>query len=423
MKQTFPEILRGLTQDFDALVEVPQCAPQDPMAGIKLVTSPYPSWVLLEHTLDHQNCPACMAADQSLQGVDVEWATMLYPAASKRWMKLRRQDTKLKPRAHDATQGCLDAMEKFFFNQTLDAITPGKIAGYQLARMHNIMRANGQELHPWRYPAGNSLINHELSALRQMMEHANLWHLIAPFYFPLHVVGWSPRKILTEKEEEELFAEAAKHPEAGLAYWVALITNHTSASGIELRGLRLGNLFLPAKGFGEIWIPEDAVKNTSRPRKLPLNNTARWAIEQCFKRALQLGCCEPEHYLFPMRIQNKFDPTRQASRSWLRHSWENLREATGFHNLKPHDLRHHCITKLLENDVNPETVIAIAGHVGRKMLEYYAHQRSGVKYEALLKLDPKKKPAAKAPVRERQGDPQPPAALEKATRLRARNVS
>jgi integrase len=339
-----------------------------------------------------------MGADDELRGVDEEWAGMLFPAASKRWMKLRRQDTKLKPRAHDATQGCLDAMEKFFFNLRLDAITSGHVRGYQLARMHNLMRSDGQELHPWHFPAGHSLINHEISALAQMMRHAKLWQLISPFYFPLHVKGWSPRTILSETEEEHLFDVASRHPEAGLAYWVALISNHTSASGIELRGLRLGNLFLPAEGIAEIYIPEDAVKNTSRPRKLPLNKTARWAIEQCYKRALQLGCWEPEHYLFPMRVLNKFDPTRQASRSWLRHSWENLREATGFHNLKPHDLRHHCITRLLENDVNPETVIAIAGHVGRKMLEYYAHQRTRVKYEAVLKIEnPKKIPTSTRP--------------------------
>lgn len=387
---------KDLTPNFEALIEMPQ-APAEPMAGLSLVTTPHPPAALLEHTLDHLNCPACMGADDELQGVDVDWATMLFPAASSRWMKLRRQDTGLKPRAHDATQGCLTAMEKFFFNLRLCDITPGHVRGYQLARLHNLMRSCGQEFHPWHYPAGHSLVNHEISALAQMLRHCKLWNTIEPFYFPLPVKSWSPRSILSEAEEERLFNVAAQHPEAGLAYWVALISNHTSASGIELRGLRMGNIFLPHEGFAEIYIPEDAVKNNSRPRKLPLNADARFAVEQCYKRALQLGCCEPEHYLFPMRIKNKFDPTRQASRSWLRHSWENLRTATGFTELKPHDLRHHCITRLLENDVNPETVIAIAGHVGRKMLEYYAHQRTRVKYAAVLKIESKKKKAAATP--------------------------
>jgi hypothetical protein len=42
--------------------------------------------------------------------------------------------------------------------------------------------------------------------------------------------------------------------------------------------------------------------------------------------------------------------------------------------------------------VNPETVIAIAGHVGRKMMEYYAHQRTRVKYAAVMAIEPKPKP-------------------------------
>jgi hypothetical protein len=52
---------------------------------------------------------------------------------------------------------------------------------------------------------------------------------------------------------------------------------------------------------------------------------------------------------------------------------------------------------MLENGVNPETVIAIAGHVGRKMMEYYAHQRRQVKYAAVLTLETKKPPAASRP--------------------------
>jgi integrase len=228
--------------------------------------------------------------------------------------------------------------------------------------------------------------------LAMILNHCELWPRIRPFYFPLSVPIWSPRTILTEVEEERLFSVARKHPEASLAYWIACITNNTTAAGIELRRLQLGNLFLTADGISEIYVPGDAVKNNHRPRKIPLNAPAKWAIEQCFKRALKLGCCEPEHYLFPFRvIRNEFDPTRPASRSWLRKSWQNLRKATGFVKLTPHDLRHHCITRMLENDVNPETVIAIAGHVGRKMMEYYAHQRTRVKYAAVMAIEPMRK--------------------------------
>jgi integrase len=121
-------------------------------------------------------------------------------------------------------------------------------------------------------------------------------------------------------------------------------------------------------------------------------------VGECLKRALKLGACEPDHFLFPFWCKrNLYDPTRPASRWFLRKSWAKLQKATGFLELNPHDLRHQCITKMLENGVNPETVIAIAGHVGRKMMEYYAHQRRQVKYAAVLTLETKKAPAASRP--------------------------
>jgi integrase len=342
-----------------------------------------------QHTIDHRNCPACQAADAALRGGNLHLATKSFRDASRYWMQLRRQSVSLKPRAHEATQTYLNALNLFFGDLRLCDITPGQIRAYQIARTTNSINVGGQQLHPWKRTCQHGTINHEINVLAMILNHCELWPRIRPFYFPLSVPTWSPRTVLTEVEEERLFSVAREHPEASLAYWVACITNNTTAAGIELRRLRLGNLFLTSNGISEIYVPGDAVKNTHRPRKIPLNAPAKWAIEQCFKRALMLGCCEPDHYLFPFRVlRNQFDPTRPASRSWLRKSWDKLRKATGFTKLTPHDLRHHCITRMLENDVNPETVIAIAGHVSRKMMEYYAHQRTRVKYAAVVAIDP-----------------------------------
>lgn len=403
----------GYTQNFDSLVDLPQGGSTDIMAQLALVEGssskkgPFDLDFSLQHTLDHADCPACQAANNALQVNSADMRGMLFSQASILWMLLRRQSDSLHPRTHDTTQGYLDALAKFFGNLRLRDIIPGHIRGYQISRLHNLVRAGGQELHPWKQEAGHSIINHELSVLGQMMTHCRLWHRIKPYYFPLEMPSWSPREILTEDQEAELWKVAAKHPEAALAYWVAAITNNTTAAGIELRGLRLRHIFLRDNNeISEIYIPEDSVKNTSRPRKIALNLTARWAIGECYKRALQLGSCEPDHYLFPLRLNRekrkdkecashaKWDPTRPASRWFLRNSWNKLRAATGFVDLNPHDLRHHCITRLLENDVNPETIVAIAGHVNRKMMEYYAHQRKRVKYAAVLAIDTAKKPPA-----------------------------
>jgi len=326
-------------------------------------------------------------------------AGMLFVDASALWMRLRAQSDTLRPRTHETTQGYLDALGKFFGKLRLCDITPGHLRGYQIARLRNLVRTSGQEVHPWKRVCGHSIVNHELSVVGQMLTHCRLWHRIKPYYFPLGMPNWSPREILTEEDEEELWRAASKHPEAELAYWVATITNNTTAAGIELRGLRLKNVLLRGQEDSEIYIPADSVKNNSRPRKIGLNPTALWAVAQCYKRALKLGSCEPDHYLFPFRTKGNYkagtyDPTRPPSRWFLRNSWNKLRSVTGFRDLNPHDLRHHCITRLLENDVNPETVVAIAGHVNRKMMEYYAHQRRRVKYAAVLAIESKKKAPA-----------------------------
>lgn len=341
-----------------------------------------------EHTWNHMNCPACQAAEMALRGNHLHLAEMEFKKASEHWINMRAQSTSLKIRTHEATRTYISALNKFFGSLRLSEITPGHLRGYQLARLANTIKTAQEEMHPWKCAAKPTTVNHELSVLGQMLTHCRLWHRLRPYYFPLHVSGWSPRSILSEKDEAEFWQKAAKHPEASLAYWVALITNNTTASGIELRGLRLKHVYLRDQGIARIYIPEDAVKNNSRPRMLALNPTARWAVEQCYKRALELGCCEPNHYLFPFRAKrNLWDPTRPASRSWLRKSWQKLRVATGFSELNPHDLRHHCITRMLENGVEPETVRAIAGHVTEKMMGYYAHQRTRVKYAAVMAID------------------------------------
>jgi integrase len=369
-----------------------------------LLSGPFDIELAEQHTLDHRDCPACMAADAALQAQDSDVALMLFKDAARWWMRLRRQSASLRGGTHESTQGYLNALEKFFGNLRLCDIRPGHIRAYQIARLQNRVRVGDQEVHPWLRNAGHSYVNHEISVLGQMLTHCKLWHLIRPFYFPLPTNSWSPREILSEAEEDQMFKRLENRPEARLAYWVAAITNNTTAAGCELRGLRLRHVFLRNgkdrdgnELISEIYIPEEAVKNGHRPRKIALNPTAKWAVEQCYKRALELGAYDPDHFLFPFRRKAPrriYDPERPAGKTFLRKSWEKLRTITGFVNLNPHDLRHHCITRLLENGVEPETVTAIAGHrPNSKMLEYYAHHRTRVKYAAVMAIE--KKPARK----------------------------
>jgi nitric oxide synthase oxygenase domain/subunit len=60
----------------------------------------------------------------------------------------------------------------------------------------------------------------------------------------------------------------------------------------------------------------------------------------------------------------------------------------GLGGLRPHDLRHHAITKLAESsEASEQTIMAIAGHVSREMLEHYSHIRQEAKRRAVESLD------------------------------------
>jgi integrase len=113
------------------------------------------------------------------------------------------------------------------------------------------------------------------------------------------------------------------------------------------------------------------------------------AVRKVYQRALNLGSTDPEHYLFPFRAKHGlYDPVQPATRWFLRCSWNHLRDLSGFHRLRPHDRRHHAITRMLENGVDGDLVNTISGHISRQMREYYSHHRTRVRYETAQAIKP-----------------------------------
>ncbi|MDE2099235.1 MAG: tyrosine-type recombinase/integrase [Patescibacteria group bacterium] len=334
-----------------------------------------------------------MLEPRSLRHLSVEEAGAI-------WMQMRAMQN-LKPATHEITRNSIRALSRFFGDLPLSAITPGHLREYQVARERNEVLLENGVVHPWKQAAGSSCINHELNKLKQMLDLAGLWERIAPWYAPRPIPGWSPREIPTADEAARIFDRGASDPAAELALWVATITANTSASGSELRFMRLRHLTLVSPledGRSWIWIPEEGCKNNARPRKIPLNDDARWAFEQVYARALRLGSCEPDHFLFPFRSRrNAYDPARPATKSWVRKSWSRLREVTGLEHLSPHDLRHLFCSRALEAGVRPEVVRSLMGHKSQKMTDYYSRVEMEPKTAAvdLLLCQGMRKPPAR----------------------------
>ena len=112
-------------------------------------------------------------------------------------------------------------------------------------------------------------------------------------------------------------------------------------------------------------------------RVIPLNPAA---FEALVKWAGRYPDAEPTHYVFPWNDNGQVDPTRPTN-GW-RTAWEKARKQAGV-NVRFHDLRVTCITKLAEGQASDQTIKAIAGHVSQRMLEHYSRIRMDAKRRAL----------------------------------------
>jgi integrase len=63
------------------------------------------------------------------------------------------------------------------------------------------------------------------------------------------------------------------------------------------------------------------------------------------------------------------------------------RAAAPLHGLGFHDLRHQAITEMAEGGASDATMMAVAGHMSRRMLEHYSHVRMAAKRQAGKRSD------------------------------------
>lgn len=106
----------------------------------------------------------------------------------------------------------------------------------------------------------------------------------------------------------------------------------------------------------------------------------------------ELAPRDPNHYLWCANQHHKFDPTKPA-RKWDT-AWRALRDAAGLPGFRFHDLRHTVVTDLLEAGEPEHVIEAVTGHLSRRMLEHYSHQRLKAKGQMLARLEERRKKGA-----------------------------
>jgi integrase len=93
---------------------------------------------------------------------------------------------------------------------------------------------------------------------------------------------------------------------------------------------------------------------------------------------------QPDRHLFPFSNRVRpVDPNRPATT--IKTSWESVRKKAGV-DCRFHDLRHTALTKMAEAGVPESTMLALAGHMSRAMLERYSHIRMQTKRGAVQVL-------------------------------------
>jgi integrase len=267
-------------------------------------------------------------------------------------------------------------------------------AYFQQGALKSITAKRIVEYRAWRAEqgVGPATLNAELGILRRIMKRARLWARVADDIRPLRepsTIG----KALSQEEQQRLLKTAATRPEWETAYLAAVLCLNTTARGCELKGLQWSDVDLFAKTLTFCKSKTDAGK-----RIVPLTDVAASALAKLRRRAEGLGPLESAHYVFAAfapkfdfnaRRENDghvagFEPARHV-KSW-RSAWRTLTRKAGLLGFRFHDLRHCAVTQLAESGASDSTIMAIAGHVSRRMLERYSHVRMEAKRRAMESL-------------------------------------
>ncbi|MGC2656920.1 MAG: tyrosine-type recombinase/integrase [Bryobacteraceae bacterium] len=287
--------------------------------------------------------------------------------AGETWLTRKVQERK-KPKTIECCRSYLRALLAFFGDTRLYEIDAGSLIAYQSTRSKAV---------------GPSAANHEINALAQIMRLAGCWGRISDSYKPLKEKEWQKPNVFTPHEQELIFSNAKDDPELELAEIAFTIMRNAGVGASELRRTRLRDVDLNSNP-PTYYVARDGGEFDVIPRLIPLSPDAQAAFRRAIERANKLGARYREQFIFPLRVNRTlYDPTKPASKSWLRHQTRVLRERTGINRLNPQVWRHQLCTEMLEQGVPSENLIGVLGRVSENMLEAYKHTSLRAKQEAL----------------------------------------
>ena len=339
--------------------------------------------------------PLISAAKQGkLSASSEDFARLLFEDAEKKYLASRLPE--LAEQSQKKERQLLVKLREYFRGKRLRAIAVEDILAYRQWRA-----AQG---------VGASMVNMEIGVMRRMLKRAKRWSLIADDVRPLRGSTSTVGRALTIEEKMRLLRVAEAKPEWQTARLAITLALCTTMRGVEIRNLRWRDVDMLRKSF-----TIRRSKTAAGLRSIPMNDDAYSAILELWSRASAVGGTQPHHFIFPACENGQIDPERYQ-RSW-RTAWRSMTRAvfcsqcrtmqeptrtcreckadmsavkSPIAGLRFHDLRHHAITELAESQTSDSTIMSLAGHVSRKMLEHYSHVRQDAKRDAVNVLSAKR---------------------------------
>jgi site-specific recombinase XerD len=373
----------------------------------------------MNHTLGHIDCPAC--SQKAFVTSSKLAPEMTFSEAALQWIDSRDFEGGKSGRARFVSTRSLQdfreyerALSRFFGQLPLHKIHLGHLRSYQELRVNGELGPTSEELFP-RYAkryaktfnvtvehlqqdlqmmaivnadleafpqreVNPNKVNQEVGMLVRILKRAGCWlNDMEENYEPLqHVESDIPRCLAPE--EQEYFLQIASEKNQYVQCF-SIVGIHGVLATKEERSLRIADLNM---GSGIIMVRVASSKNKYRTRTIPMTDQCFWACERLLERAAGLGAIEPQHYLMPfMSARGQYDPTRPMTVSGIKKPWDEVRRPAGVPWFTPYGLRHTGCTRYAEDGMAIHTLLAMAGHISRKMQQHYIHISDQAKRKAV----------------------------------------
>jgi integrase len=275
----------------------------------------------------------------------------------------------------------------------LGEITPADISTFQRKRQKS--------------GASTREVNMETAILRMVLRKNRLWHLLAPDFRPLRERE-DTGKALTPDEVQRMLTASKKSRSLSL-YPALVVLLNTGLRVSELRTLQWRQVDLLERF---LTVGKSKTRG-GEGRVVPLNQDAFAALTE-WRRSFENPL--PVHYVFPserygldgeegyqhgtVAVWNR-NPEKPIG-SW-KVAWGACRKLAGIQ-CRLHDLRHTFVSRLADGQTADHTIMALAGHMSRKMMGRYSHARNAAKREAVeaLNLDGIQRDSPQFPPQQKQ---------------------